>query len=232
MANDALTVTLRESAGKGVARKLRAAGIIPGVCYARATDPVAIQLDPTHLERLLSNSDAGMNTIFELKVEGGGAFDGKPVLIKELQRDPVYGRPLHADFYAVDLTQTIHVSVPLHLVGTAIGVEMSGGILDHALRELELECLPGSIPDEINLDVSALDVGDSLHVRDVALPEGVNLLSDVDLSVVSVVAPAVEEVAPVVEEAEGEEGEAAAADAPAEGDKPADDKPAEESKAE
>lgn len=231
MAENALHVKMRETAGKGTARKLRAAGRIPGVCYGRSIDPMAVHLDPRALEQLLARGDAGMNTLFDLKVEGGGDYDGKPVLVKDLQRDPVHGVPLHADLYAVDLQKKITVSVPLQLTGTAEGVSMEAGILDHSLRELELECLPTAIPKEIRVDVSALGLGDSLHVRDVALPEGVTLLSDLNLSIVSVVAPAAIEEEKAVEEGaevEGEapvEGEAAEAEAPAE-------KPAEESSGE
>ena len=133
------------------------------------------------------------------------------MLVKELQRDPIFGEPLHADLYAVDLTQALQVSVPIHLTGTAQGVSLGGGILDHALRELELECLPDAIPEEIAVDVSALDVGDSLHVRDLSLPEGVTLKSAPELPVVSVVAPGAEEEPVAAEEEEALEGEAPAA---------------------
>lgn len=224
MADYQLEIQAREGRGKGAARKLRAAGRIPGICYGRDTQSVAISVDPRALARLLATSDAGTNTLIDLRGDG---LDGKTVLLKELQRDPVSGRPLHADFYAVDLARTVEVSVPVHLTGRAVGVEM-GGILDHSLREIELECLPTAIPKELTVEVSELNVGDSVHVRDIALPEGVELLSDPDLSVVSVVAPAVvEEAAPaegVEEGAEPAEGEAAegeeAAEKKEEGEKP------------
>jgi large subunit ribosomal protein L25 len=203
----ALDAEPRKGTGKGVARKLRAAGRIPAVCYRRNTPAEPISVDPQILERLLRASSAGLNTLIDLRVTGGGAFDGRQVLVKELQRDPVSGDFLHVDLFAVDLDTLIQVSVPLRLEGTAEGVTM-GGIVDHALRELELECLPDAIPEEILVDVSALDIGQSIHVRELALPEGVTLISDSDLSVVSVVAPAaVEEEAP--EEEEGVEGEEA-----------------------
>jgi large subunit ribosomal protein L25 len=209
-----LAVEVREASGKGVARKLRAAGRIPGVCYGRNTPSMSVMLDPHALEHLIATSEAGINTLIDLKVDGGGAFDGRKVLVKELQRDPVNGALLHADLFAVDLEQTVTVAVPIHVTGTPEGVKM-GGILDQSLRELEFECLPQAIPREISLDVSALEVGQSLHVRDLTLPEGVTLMSDPDLSVVSVVAPAVvaEEV-PAEEEAAAEE--AVEGEAPAE----------------
>jgi len=192
VAENALDVEIRQDVGKGVARKLRAAGRIPGVCYGKSEKSVALSLDPHALRRLLEHSDAGMNTIINLK--GGGDLEGKMVLVRELQRDPVRGSYLHADLYTLDLKQTVEVSVPIHITGKAQGVEL-GGVLDQALRELDLECLPLAIPREILVDVSALDVGDSIHVREIALPEGVVLRSDPDLSVVSVVAPTKEEEA-------------------------------------
>jgi large subunit ribosomal protein L25 len=199
-----------------VARKLRASGRIPAICYRRNAESVAVSLDPKELDRLIRNASSGINTLIDLKMAGGGDFDGRQVLIKELQRDPISGDYLHADLYAVDLLQKIHVSVPIQIKGSAIGVTQDGGILDHATRELDVECLPNAIPEEFAVDVSELEVGQSLHVRDIEVLEGVEILNDPDVSIVSVVAPAVvEEEAPAEEEeaVEGEavpEGEAAA----------------------
>ena len=209
MAENALRIQLRDASGKGVARKLRAAGRIPGVVYGRSLAAVPISLDPKLLRRVLTRGEAGLNTLFELEVEGGGALQGTPVLVRDLQRDPVKGDYLHADLLAVDLRQKLQVAVPIHLIGKARGVEF-GGILDHSLRELDLLCLPTAIPKEIQVDVTELEVGASLHVRDLVLPEGVELRSDVDLSVVSVVLPAAE-VAPTPVEVAPTEGEAAPA---------------------
>jgi large subunit ribosomal protein L25 len=218
VAENILNVEVREATGKGAARKLRATGRIPGVCYGHSQSQ-PITLDPRALDRLIERSASGVNTLIDLKVAGGGSFDGQKVLLKEMQRDPVTSAPLHADFLAVDLTHTIDVSVPIHVSGTAPGVTM-GGILDQVLREVHLECLPDSIPEEIIADVSELQIGMSIHVRDLPLPEGVELLSDKDLSVVSVATPkAIEEEVPVEEAAaEAEvEGEEAAAEAEEEG---------------
>ena len=183
------------------------AGRIPGICYRRNAESVAVSLDPKELDNLIRKASSGINTLIDLKVSGGGDFDGRQMLIKELQRDPISGAYLHADFYAVDLQQKIHVSVPIRITGTAIGVSMGGGILDHALRELDVECLPDTIPEEFAMDVSELEVGQSLHVREIKVLEGVEILNDLDISIVSVVAPAiVEEEAPDEEEVELEEG--------------------------
>jgi large subunit ribosomal protein L25 len=215
VAENELVVQVREGTGKGVARKLRAAGHVPGVCYGRSAPSIGIALDPRALDRLLAESTAGMNTLIGLRVEGGGAYDGKPMLVKELQRDPVTGNMIHVDLYAVDLQQAIQVSVPIHVTGIAEGVKM-GGILDQTLRELELECMPEAIPQEIPVDVSALEIGHSLHVRDLALPEGVTLQSDPDLAVVLVAAPAVEEEAAPAEVEPGAEAPAAEVETPSE----------------
>ncbi len=224
--DDTLVVELREGAGKSRARKLRAAGRIPGVFYGRGRQTVAVSLDPLGLERAIATSEAGVNTLFDLEVSGNGDFRGRVVMLKELQREPVYGKLLHADLYEVDLSQTVQVSVPLHVVGVAPGVSM-GGILDQSLRELEIECLPRAIPDEIRVDVATLDIGDSIHVRDLVLPEGVELRIDPELAVVSVVVPAKEEEPEPEEVAEVAEGEEAAP--AAEGEAPAEKTEAAES---
>ena len=211
MGEFALGVELREGRGKGVARKLRAVGRIPAVCYRRNAEPIAVSLDPQELDRVLRKASSGMNTLLDLSVAGGGDFDGRQVLVKEIQRDAITGAYLHADLYAVDLMQTIHVSVPIKIEGSAIGVTQDGGILDNATRELDVECLPNAIPEEFSVDVSKLEIGDSIHVRDLEIPEGVEILNDPDVSIVSVVAPAVvEEGAPAeAEAAEAAEGAAA-----------------------
>ena len=222
MAETHLEVQAREKTGKGVARKLRVAGQIPAVLYGGGRPAFSLSLNPLQLHKVLHGSEMGMNTLIDLKVSGHAELDGKTVMVRDLQRDPVKGTFIHADLYEVDLSQKIEVQVPLHLTGKSKGVEFAGGILDHALREIEVRCLPRAIPDEFVVDVTELDLGDSLHVRDIALPHGVELISDGDLSLVSVVAP-VKEEEPVVEVAEeGEEGDAVEGDA-AEGDAAATD---------
>jgi large subunit ribosomal protein L25 len=213
VAVNALVAEPRDATGKGAARKLRAAGRIPAVVYGRGVESKAVSVDPSALLKLLHGSGAGMNTLIDLSVDGST----QTVLVKELQRDPVRGRPLHTDFYLVELDKTVEVSVPIHLVGKAAGVEL-GGILDHPLRELELECLPRAIPEGVDVDVSALEVGQSIHVRDLELPEGVSVRTDENLAVASVIAPTVVEEEVPEEEVEAEEGAAAPAPAePAEG---------------
>jgi large subunit ribosomal protein L25 len=164
-------------------------------------------VDPRALDRILRAS--GANTLLDLTIEGHPELKDTVALVKDLQRDPLRGAILHADLYAVDLTRTVTVDVPVHLVGKARGLDF-GGILEHTLREVALECLPRSIPEAIEVDVSALEVGDVVHVRELALPEGVTLVTDGDLGVVHIALP----------QAEAAPAEAAAA-APAEGAAPA-----------
>jgi large subunit ribosomal protein L25 len=201
----------RADTGKGVARKLRAAGKIPGIIYGAKSENRPISVDPRSLEQVLHASGSGMNTLIDLAVDGSDSV----VLVKELQRDPIRGAYLHADFYEVDLSKPIEVMVPIHFLGRARGVEF-GGIVDHPVRELDILCLPHAIPDSVEADISELEIGDSLHVRDLVVPDGVTVLSDPELSIANVETPAVEEE-PVA--AEVEEGDAEAATE--EGDAPA-----------
>ena len=204
-----IKVEVRQDKDKGTSysKSLRREDFVPAVVYGKGTESKAISIDPSALQRVLQSGGAGMNTLIELSVEG----TTRTVLVKELQREPVRGHPIHTDFYLVDLEKKVEVSVPIHLVGRPQGVEL-GGILDHPLREIELECLPLAIPESVSVDVSELDVGQSVHVRDLELPEGSSVRTNVNLAVASVIAPVVVEE-PVAEEAlEGEEGEEAIAE--------------------
>jgi large subunit ribosomal protein L25 len=211
VAENALSAELREGTGKGVARKLRAKDVIPAVVYGRKRAAQSISVSPDALQKLLRGV-AGMNTLIDLTLAGKTAT----VLVKGLDRDPVRGRYLHADFYEVDLAQKVVVSVPVHLLGKAAGTDF-GGILDHPLRELQIECLPREIPQRIDVDVSALQVNDSIHVSDLKLAPGLTIKTDGSLAVASVVLPESEEAAAAAATTEGVtvEGEAAAAAPPA-----------------
>ena len=213
MSENVLAVELRDGTGKSVTRKLRRAGRVPAVVYGHGKASVSLTFDPKSLESILKTSDAGVNTLIGL--EGDSVIAGKTVLVKELQRDPIHGSLVHADLFEVDPEEKIAVSVPVHVVGMAEGITM-GGILDHALREIELECLPSAIPDAIELDVTSLKLGESIHVRDLTVAEGISVRTHDELPVVSVILPTVVEEEPTVtdEELEGEvvEGEAAEGD--------------------
>ncbi|MFQ5988391.1 MAG: 50S ribosomal protein L25 [Candidatus Methylomirabilales bacterium] len=195
-----LKVERRTGTGKGVARELRRQGQIPAILYGEG-EPIPLTADPKGLLRALG-TEAGENVILNLTIVDGKDFTRK-AMVKELQVDPVTGRPLHADFLTISMERPIEVEVPVEAVGVAIGVKEKGGILDQILRQLRVRCLPGAIPDRIALDVSSLDIGDVLHVSDIPIPGGVELLTDLEQTVVTVVAPKVEveEVAaPVAEE--------------------------------
>ena len=199
MSETALIVESRASTGKGVARKLRAAGRIPAVLYGQGKESVPLTIDPRALEKVLRSG--GANALLDLTVEGRPELGSPVALVKELQRHPIRGTIVHADLYQVDLTRTVEVEVPVHLVGKAKGLDF-GGILEHSLREVALECLPRSIPAAIEVDITNMELGDVIHVRDLVLPAGVSLLTDPDLGVVHVALPAAEET-PAVAAAEG-----------------------------
>ncbi len=186
-----LQVELREDTGKGAARKLRAAGELPAVLYGPRCEPTSVRVGAQALARVLAR---GANQLIDLK--GPQGVGGKLVLVKEYQRDPASRGLQHCDFYEVDTSQKIHVEIPLHFTGKPHGVEL-GGVLEPVLRELEVICLPLEIPASIDVDVSSLEVGDAIHAREIALPEGVELITDANLTVVHVITPRVlEEAAP------------------------------------
>ena len=214
MAEVSIALESRTGTGKSYNRKLRANGRAPGVVYGAGREAVPISFDPKVLQSKIKESHAGINTLFDLT--GDASVANRVVMVKELQREPVRGAVLHADFFEIDMAERLHISVPIHLSGSAPGL-LEGGVIEHSLRELELLCLPGSIPDEVIADVSGLGLGQSLHVVDIELPPGVELISDGELSVVSVLMPkAVEEE--VVAPEEGEEGaESAEGEAGSEG---------------
>lgn len=199
MAAVTLQATPRSEHGKGVARKLRAAGRIPAVIYGRGDRTEPVSLDAMEFERLLSQVAPG-TTVLSLDL-GGKAAD---VLIRDLQYHPFKPQVLHVDFLLLHAGETLELAVPVRLTGTPVGVHTEGGVLDHVLYEVQVRCLPRHIPEAADVDVSALHVGDQLRVRDIALPDA-EILTDGDLVVATVLAPRVSDAA--------EGGEAAPADA-------------------
>ncbi len=202
-----LTAAARATRGKNEARRLRRAGQVPAVVYGGQGGDVAVMVDPIPLLRLL-HSEAGLNTIVDLKVEGG---QGGSVLVKDLQLNPVTDELLHVDFLRVALDKLITVAVPVHLSGEAAGVKQQGGLVDFITREVHVECLPTAIPDRIEVDVTPLMIGDGVRLRDVT--EGVTWtpVTSLDTLLVHVTASKVEEIE------EDEEGDAeGAADASSE----------------
>jgi large subunit ribosomal protein L25 len=197
-----LTAERRTAIGRSAVRKLKAAGSVPAVIYGSKDKPEALQVSKRDINALLSHA-AGENILVELEVAGKSRL----ALVQEVQHAPLGGAVLHIDFHAVSQDEVIEADVPLEPVGIANGVKNMGGLLEHNLRALAIECLPGDLPDVIRVDVSALDIGDSIHVREIQLPSGVTTRIQPELTVFSVLAPTVEEepVAATAEAAAGPE---------------------------
>ncbi len=185
-----LAVDRRTESGKGAARSLRRAGRIPAVLYGGGRS-ILLSLDPTALTKLL-HSAAGENTLIELT--GAGLHEGERLaILREVQHDPLTGKPLHVDLFEVALDRAIRLKIHVEIIGeTPLGVK-EGGVVQHGLREVEVECLPSLIPDAVKVDASLLKQGDAIHVRDLQLGQGIRLLDDPGLVVVSVTTPMSEE---------------------------------------
>src|SRR5205085_9627058 len=187
--------------GKEVAKKLRMKGQVPAVVYGGHREPVAITVDRKSVAELIQKSEHGIRSIFLLKMSG--TDQQRHAMIKDIQLDPISRRMTHIDFVRVQMDEKVRVTVPVHINGTAIGVK-EGGILDWQIRNLHIECLPGQIPDAIEVDVSALGCHDYLRISDLTLPQGVKVFDDPDRVVVGVThmkaeveaAPAEAEAAP------------------------------------
>ncbi len=208
----------RTDVGKGPNRRLRASGRIPGVLYGGAKETVVLSLDPKAIVGII-RSHGGVNTIFELEVKGAKSKEN--VMIREYQIEPVEHRLLHADLVRVSMDKELTLDVTIELTGTAVGVKLSGGIMDFVTRAVSISCLPKDIPETIVADVSHLELGQYLRASELQLPPGVKLISDANVVIAHCVAPkAEEEVKPAeavaVEGAEAAEG-AAKAEAPKEG---------------
>ena len=186
-----LEATTRESRGKNEARRLRAAGRIPAVIYGGADGAHAISVDPKVLSRIL-HSGSGVNTIIGLDLAGKGMTQ---VLVKEFLLDPIKHNLLHADFYRVQMDKAITVTVSIVLKGEPKGVKIQGGVVDFPHREVEVECLPGDIPDSLTVDVSELMIGQGVRLRELATGAKWTPVSDPDTLIVHVVAAKVEEAA-------------------------------------
>src|SRR6266480_3666037 len=218
--NVSLAASARQATGKGAARQARFRGKVPAVIYGHGRETQSLELESQALEKALHGIEPA-STIIDL------AVDGKTVktLIREIQRHPIRPDIIHVDFYEIHASEKVKLKVPVHLVGSPDGVRNAGGVLDQVTREEEIEVLPENIPDRVELDVNALKIGDSLHVRDLSIPNA-KILTEADLTIATVVPPRAEEVAAPspeaatevaepelirkVREGEEEEGEAAA----------------------
>lgn len=216
-----LSATVREETGKGAARQARFQKKVPAVIYGHGRPTQTLMVDALALEKALTGIEPE-STLIELSVDGKTSR----TLIREIQRHPLRPDIIHVDFYEIRGGEKITLKVPVHLVGTPDGVRNAGGVLDQVTREVEIEVLPENIPDRVELDVTALKIGDSLHVRDLSIANAA-ILTGADLTIATVVPPRAEEVAAptpeaatevaepelirkVREDEEGAEGEAAA----------------------
>jgi large subunit ribosomal protein L25 len=204
MATYVLQGKVREQTGKGAARRARRSGMIPGVVYGEGEASISFEANGDDFQAMIHTA-SGENVIVDLKLEGDDTE--RKAIIRDIQRDPVSGEVLHFDLHHISLTEKVTVDVPIVVSGIPVGVKDFGGILEHILREVEVECLPTEIPTNIEIDVSSLKIGDSIHVGELSV-ENVEILSDKERAIVTVVPPVVEEVPKEVEvPEEGEEPE-------------------------
>ena len=193
MKEQVVDVTRREAAGKNVARRMRRAGSIPAVLYGAGKEPVPLTVDPRRLLEIL-RSDSGVNTIFQLNL--AGTDQRRHVMIREYQVDPIEGHLMHADFVRIQMDEAIEVEVPVRLVGEATGVKLDGGILEMVTRAVRVSCLPSNIPESLQIDVTAMKIGDHLSVSDLAKSDRYTIVSDPGLILAVCAPPAKEEAAP------------------------------------
>jgi large subunit ribosomal protein L25 len=196
-----ISTEARESRGKNEARRLRARGLSPAIVYGSGADPVAVAVDPKAVNQIL-RSTSGHNTIFNVDIQGQLA----PVMIVDWQNDPIKGRLLHIDLKRIDLTKRITVKVPVHTTGDPKGVKIQGGLHEVVTREIEIECLPDDIPEHFTMDVSELNIGQSIRAADIPMIGTMKLVSPTDTVISHVVAVRATETATP-------EGEVAAATA-------------------
>ena len=187
-----MNVELRSKAGKGISRQLRIKEMVPGVVYGKGMDPVSVSIKHRDLQAAMAG-EGGQNNLITLV--GGGSLDQSMAIIADLQRDVLKGTFKHVDLHQVNMSEKLRVTVPVVLKGTAAGVK-EGGLLDFAHHELHVECLPGNIPDHIEIDITELKIAQSIHVNEIPLPEGVKLLDNPKTPVVSILGRAKEEPVP------------------------------------
>jgi large subunit ribosomal protein L25 len=195
-----LKAETRSGTGKKVAKDLRNKGLIPANVYKSGKAATNLQVSVSDLNSII-HTKAGENVIITLKISGAEAAKDKTVVIKELQREPIKNQILHVDFNEISLTEALKVNVPLVSKGEPVGVKVDSGILEHIIRELQVECLPTDIPEKIEVDVSNMKINETIHIKDIVAPEGVKILNDADLIAMIVKPPKVEK--PAEELAEG-----------------------------
>lgn len=194
MANQVkLAARPRSESGRNAVKQVRARGSVPAVIYGTGTEPANLEVSRREIEGLLAHA-VGENILVELEIDENGKKTNRLSLIQEVQHHPLRGEVLHVDFHAVSATEEIEAEIVVESTGEADGVKNFGGLLEQALRSVTIKCLPQNLPSVLLVDVTALKVGDSIHVRDLVLPAGVSVLDDADLTVFTVAEPNVAEV--------------------------------------
>ena len=195
-----LTALLRVERGKGPAGRLRVAGRVPGILYGPGVEgAIALALNTKELEKTL-HTHAGGNVLVNLEIAGD---KNRTVMFKEVMRHPLRGTVVHVDLLEVNLNETIEIEVPVHLTGKAAGLAF-GGIVQHETRTITILCLPSQIPDSIEVDITHLNVGQSIHVKDIQLAQGLTAVNEPDLTVVAIVSPTAEVAPKTAEEVQAE----------------------------
>lgn len=214
-----LKVEMRQGSGKGPARRLRKGDRLPGIIYGRGEESVKVQVDPAEIRAAVRIHEGSLPVFSIIGLKDAEKLSGVVVQVRELQTDPVTHEYLHIDFMKIDLSKQITVEVPLHFTGKARGLKM-GGIMDEPVRKLDVLCLPTDIPEFIEVDTSELEVGQSIHVKDVRLPRGCSVDTSTDFTVVSVILPKrVKETEEVPTEAVAEEKAEKGEEKPEKGEK-------------
>jgi large subunit ribosomal protein L25 len=187
-----LTVQTRTQVGRNAIKKVRKEGLIPGVIYGVGQEPINLEVNGRQLSTVLAHASSE-NILLELEIVDGDNKRNSLAMIQEVQHHPIQRQILHVDFHAVSATEKITAEVPIETIGEPVGVKTNGGLLEHNLRDLEVECLPADLPERIEVDVTNLDVNQSIHVKDLKLTPGVEAVTDADLTVVAVSAARVDE---------------------------------------
>ncbi|MCS7281407.1 MAG: 50S ribosomal protein L25 [Desulfobacterota bacterium] len=190
----------RSITGKSAARRLRANNKIPAIVYGKDIEPIPISVDLREWNRFHRNLKR--TTIATLRLKSGDGYEERPVMVKEIQRDYLGDKVLHIDFLQISMERPVEVEVGIHLVGDSIGAK-KGGVIEQHLHTVLIECLPGQIPERIDVDISNLDIGDSIHLNEIQIP-GVRILGNLEVALVTIVPPTVEEAIPAAEAEEPE----------------------------
>lgn len=201
-----LNAEIREECGKSKVNKLRKGGLIPAVCYKDGKKPLNLKVNTKDLFKVL-HTKAGENVLITLKIKGAKPEKEKTVIVKEIQSDPIKDDMIHVDFKEISLTEQIKVKVPIASRGEAKSVTSEGGVIEHALWEIDIECLPTDIPEKIEVEIAGMKIGDTVFVKDLKVSKSIKVLNDPELVVLIAKPPAKEEVKPEAVEGEAAEPE-------------------------